>query len=232
MTDVGALPPESARPNSAGRLSELLFQAIDVAAEHRWEPALRRAAAHSHLSVDEQVDAVVRSFQVELSGVGSLMGGMAAIPAAGTTFKLSTSFVDIGWATGRLADMILTIAAVHGHDWASVEDRRMWIVTVLAYGDGAAAVGSKLAAEAGKGLGKKATKSVSTKTLKKVNAAFGRTIVTKYGTKRGVIALGTALPFGIGAAIGGGANFLVTRSVGRHADAFMRSIAPLRPSDN
>ena len=42
--------------------------------------------------------------------------------------------------------------------------------------------------------------------LKKLNLKLGATVFTKYGTKRGGVALGRMLPFGVGAAIGGGAG--------------------------
>ena len=101
----------------------------------------------------------------------------------------------------------------------------MFVLSVLAGGDTAAQLGKEFAAEAGKGLGKKATKAIPKSAIKSVNGAFSRTIVTKYGTKQGVVALGEALPFGIGAVIGGSANYMITRSIGRGADAYLRSIA-------
>ena len=42
----------------------------------------------------------------------------------------------------------------------------------------------------------------------------------RYGTRRGAIALGTALPLGIGALVGGSANYLAVRALARHADEF------------
>jgi len=44
--------------------------------------------------------------------------------------------------------------------------------------------------------------------------------VRRYGTKRGLIALGRLLPIGVGAAIGGSANYLTIRTLARHADQF------------
>ncbi|MDP1792789.1 MAG: hypothetical protein Q8K63_01520, partial [Acidimicrobiales bacterium] len=61
--------------------------------------------------------------------------------------------------------------------------------------------------------------------LRRVNGKLGRTIVTKYGTRRGAVALGRVLPFGIGAAIGGAANYGLIRVIGRQADAFFAQIA-------
>jgi len=67
-------------------------------------------------------------------------------------------------------------------------------------------------------LGKEATVRVSTKVaiaqfkrvpgevFKRINQKVGTTIVTKYGTKRGGIAVGRLVPFGVGAVVGGGFN--------------------------
>ena len=135
-----------------------------------------------------------------------------------------TGVAEISWFTARSADLILAIAAVHGHTEPSVEERRLWLLSVLAFGDEAATMVTRRRGAMGKGLGKKATVRISAETLKSINHAIGRTILTKYGTKRGVIALGTALPFGIGAAIGGGANYALTRAIARHADSFFRAL--------
>jgi hypothetical protein len=56
--------------------------------------------------------------------------------------------------------------------------------------------------------------------LHAINSGFQRHIVRRYGTRRGVIALGRALPLGIGAAIGGTANYAAIRALARHADQF------------
>jgi hypothetical protein len=80
--------------------------------------------------------------------------------------------------------------------------------------------------ELGKGLGRRATERIPAETLRAVNQALGRTVVTKYGTKRGAVALGRALPFGIGAAIGGGANYAFARAIAGHADRFFRDLPP------
>jgi len=113
---------------------------------------------------------------------------------------------------------------LHGHSKASVEERRAWVLAVLAWGEGAATGFKKLAGELGKGLGGKAVSKIPTTALRSINKALGITIVTKYGTKRGAIALGRALPFGIGAVIGATANYLGVRAVGRHADNFFKKL--------
>ena len=55
-------------------------------------------------------------------------------------------------------------------------------------------------------------KRVTGKALAKVNKRVGTTIITKYGTKRGGIALGKLIPFGVGAAVAGGFNYFTFNS--------------------
>lgn len=210
-------------PELSARAGEIVLAAVDKAVDLRWEPARRNAASTSG-TIDERVAQLRRTFARELATVGAATGGIAAVPAAGTGTALATGAAELGWFTTRSADLILAIAAVHGHTEPSVEERRMWLLSVLAFGYGAATTVTRLAGEMGKGLGKRATTRIPAETLKSINRAIGRTIVTKYGTKRGVVALGTALPFGIGAAIGGGANYALTRGIARHADSFFRAL--------
>jgi hypothetical protein len=60
-------------------------------------------------------------------------------------------------------------------------------------------------------------KNVSGKILQKINQKVGFTLLTKYGTKRGGIALGKLIPFGIGAAIAGTFNYITMNSFKKSA---------------
>jgi hypothetical protein len=79
----------------------------------------------------------------------------------------------------------------------------------------------KVAQQVGIGLGKKATKAVPLKVVRAANARLGRQIITKWGTKRGVLVLGKLFPAGIGAAIGAGGNAATVTAVARHADSYL-----------
>lgn len=49
------------------------------------------------------------------------------------------------------------------------------------------------------------------KILQGINKKVGTTVLTKYGTKRGGVALGHLIPFGVGVAVGGGFNYLTMK---------------------
>jgi hypothetical protein len=199
---------------------ELILQAVDKAIQARWEPAGERAARATGVTNAEKISEVRKAFCTELGIAGAAAGGVAAVPGVGTGASLATAAGDITWTTVRLTDLILTIARIHGHDSDDIAERRLWVLAVLGGSANATKIAEKLAAEMGKGLGKKAVAAIPRTAISRLNAAMGRTIVTKYGTKRGAVQLGKALPFGIGAIVGGGINYGTVRAVTRTANKF------------
>ena len=213
------------------RAGEAILGGVDRALLERWEPAKQRAAEITGATRDDQVKAITAVFARELGAIGAATGAIAAVPTVGGAVVVTGSFTEFGYFTFRSSELVLTIGALHGHTDATIEEQRAWLLCVLAFGDGASRAFTKLAGELGKGLGKKTIEKVPMTTLRAINAAAGRTIVTKYGTKRGVVALGRALPIGIGSVIGGGANYGNTRLLGRYANKFFAEL-PYRTIDN
>lgn len=63
-------------------------------------------------------------------------------------------------------------------------------------------------------------KRFSAEILKAINKKVGTTILTKYGTKRGGVALGKLIPFGVGVVIGGGFSYLTMKNFGNSARSY------------
>ena len=236
MSAESSVPPEPiSRKVSVDefrrRAGEAILGGVDRALLERWEPAKQRAAEITGATRDDEVKAVTAVFARELGAIGAATGALAAVPTVGGAVVITGSFAEFGYFTFRSSELVLTIGALHGHTDATIEEQRAWLLCVLAFGDGASKAFTKLAGELGKGLGKKTVEKIPMTTLRAINAAAGRTIVTKYGTKRGVIALGRALPVGIGSVIGGGANYGNTRLLGRYANKFFAEL-PYRTIDD
>lgn len=212
------------------RPGEIVLAGVDRVVAFRWDSA-RRAADATVGTRDERVAQLKRAFSRELGTVGAAAGATAAAPVVGTAAVIGTAGAELGWFTLRAGDLILAIAAVHGHTEPSIEERRAWVLSVLAFGNSAAATFTKLAGEMGKGLGAKATTRIPVAVLRTMNRSLGRTVVTKYGTRRGAIAIGRALPLGIGAAVGGTANYALIRVIGRQADTFFAHLPPAPVTD-
>ena len=212
-------------PEPTRKAGEVVLQAVDTAVERRWDRAVLVATEVAG-PVEDRVRRIIRTYVREMSAVGAVAGAAAAVPGTGAITLVGTAAIELGWFATRTGDLILAVAAAHGHTSATVEERRAWVLSVLAFGDAAPAGFTRVAGELGKGLGRRATERIPAETLRAVNRALGRTIVTKYGTKRGAVALGRALPFGIGAAIGGGANYAFSRAIAYQADRFFRELPP------
>jgi len=60
--------------------------------------------------------------------------------------------------------------------------------------------------------------------LRAINGILGNQLVRRYGARRGAIALGTALPLGIGAVIGGTANYSAVKALAKNADRFFSKL--------
>jgi hypothetical protein len=151
--------------------------------------------------------------------VGAAAGATAATPLVGTGVAMATAAAELSWFTLRAGDLIMAVAAVHGHRDPTVEERRAWVLSILAFGRSAAAALSELVDKDGGGR-----KRLPVATLRHLNRELGRKVMKKYGTRRGAIALGRALPLGLGAAVGGSANYALVRTIANQADDFFREL--------
>ncbi|MFT6292127.1 MAG: hypothetical protein ACJAR2_002741 [Ilumatobacter sp.] len=200
-------------------VSTQLLEAIDKAVVTRWDAAQERAR-NLPGDRDERVEAITAKIRRELGVAGAASGGTAAIPGVGIGTASATFVLELSWSTLRLADLILTVAAIHGHDRADVEERRLWVLSILTYRDGAAQMVAKLAEEMAQSSNQTGVRRLSPRMIKRINTSTGRAVVAKFGARRGVAALGRAVPFGIGAVLGYGMNSKAVTITAKHAHAF------------
>lgn len=141
-------------------------------------------------------------------GVATSLPG--AIPGFGTAAQVA---IEAGTISGDLALMLRWMAAgcygiglIYEKDIRSefnqefVKILGIWCGVIKAAKDCTVKVATKATVSI-------INRNVSGKVLNKINQKVGFTLFTKYGTKRGGIALGKLIPFGVGAAISGAFNF-------------------------
>jgi hypothetical protein len=206
--------------DDAIRISSTMLASVDEISQQRWDAAKARAAATPGALRPERIDAVAASFKRELGLTGAAAGAAAAAPMVGTAATLASVMAELAWFTARAGDLILTIAAIHGRPDPTVEERRAWVLAVLLYGSSARDEFARTLNEASVGVVPTVGRQIPVTTLQTANRVMSRVFVRRYGTKRGIIALGRLLPIGLGAAIGGSANYLTIRTLARHADQF------------
>lgn len=208
------------RPEDLERMSRAMLSSIDHVSQQRWDAAKERAAAVPGDLRPDRIAAVSAVFSRELAAAGAAAGAAAAAPMVGTAATLAATGAELAWFTGRAGDLILTIAAIHGRPDPTVDERRAWVLAVLLYGSSARDEFARTIQQASVGVVPGLDRQLPVATLQTANRVMSRMFVRRYGTRRGLVALGRALPIGLGAAIGGTANYLTVRNLARNADEF------------
>lgn len=151
-----------------------------------------------------------RRFLAAVTSTGAGTGAVAAVPAVGVAPALALAGGDFVAFTSAAGLLALSLAELHDVPVTDLERRRTLVMGVL-LGDSGSSLITKAAGRTGGHWGKQAVNSIPMSTIKQVNKMLGHNFVTKYGTKQGIVVLGKAVPFGIGAAIGAGGNFAFGR---------------------
>ncbi len=158
----------------------------------------------------EIVTSLEKQFLASVSAIGAASGGAAAAPGVGTAVAFGLTAFEIGGVVEATALFALSVAEIHGVRVIDLERRRT-LVTAILFGQSASGFVEKAAGRTGKYWGKNLVTAIPMSVINDVNSKIGKRFITKWGTKQGVLVLGRELPFGIGAGIGAGGNFLVGR---------------------
>lgn len=195
-------------PESSGRgqaILNLLDKAIGVQA-----PLVRRNIARARQRNPDATPAQVvrtleRMYVSAVAGTGAAVGATAAAPAVGTGIALALSAGEFFSSLELSTLFVLSLAEIHEIQLDEIERRRTLVMGILLGESGSTTI-NKAAERTGQHWARQLVGKVPTATLRRINKVMGANFVTKYGTKQGIIVLGRVVPFGIGAAIGGGAN--------------------------
>lgn len=202
---------------------KVILAVVDKAVATRWDEAHAAATGAPGPTAEAKVAHLAQRYTRQLGALGAAAGGTAAIPAVGTMTALGATTAEIAAFTFRSTELILAIGAVHGHVHGGHEQRKAWVLSVLAFGEHAAAGYQEAAGTLGGGVVTQA-RSASNHWFQRVNGYLGRKILARWGARKGAVWLGHLLPFGIGAAVGGTTNLVMARAIARHADRFFRTL--------
>lgn len=213
-----------------------LIEGIDRAVVARWDRAQRVAQTTAPGSAPSvKARAISGPIRKRMTALGAAAGATAAAPGIGTGVAIGTLAAELGVVALRTTDMVMAIGSAYGHNDASPEERRAWVLAVLAFGDDAAEEFSTLARDmgmklsdghaievAGEAIGGGAGQVATIDALRRINTTLVAQVLKKWGTRRGAATVGKLLPFGVGAAVGGSANFMMMREFSKQADHFFR----------
>jgi hypothetical protein len=157
------------------------------------------------------IEALGRRYQLTVAGLGAAGGGIAIVPALGTFASLATATTEAVAALNAAVLYTLAVAEVHRLPVDDVERRRTLVLGIV-MGQGGAALMRKVTG--GKDQwARSVTEALPLQALGPVNNVLTRWFVKRYVTRQLALAVGRALPFGVGVLIGGVGNVAAARAV-------------------
>ncbi len=213
----GGLPPVGSEehPRAIRALDRVLAVQRPVVLAHLRSIRLR----HPNATSIEIVRVLERRYLAAVTTGGAAVGATAVVPGIGTGVTLALSGVETLGFLEATALFAQSIAEVHGVAVDDPDRARALVLTLMLGKEGV----DLLAQLAGQAAGRGPTRSgywgdLVTKTLPR--AAVGPLVdrlktafVRQFAARGGVSWLGKALPFGIGAAVGGAGNHILGRRV-------------------
>lgn len=192
------LNPTAAFEQAFGPAKFLAHKCVEVIYEEN--PEISKADAIAELE---------RGLWQQTAATGAAVGAAATLPGVGTVTALGGAVAD------SVSFLALSCAHVYGVlkvmeiELPDEEHERALVMSILLGGSDAKVVKDVAGQEWGRFLLEK--KSVEV--MKQVNFLLARHFALRFGTRYGAFTLGKVVPMGVGAALGGGANYLLARSV-------------------
>jgi hypothetical protein len=173
-----------------------------------------------------------RRYLAAVTTGGALVGATAAIPAVGTVASLALSTAETAGFLEASALFSQSITEVHGIAVTDPERARTLVMTLILGGAGSELVEQLAGEVVGVGLARSAfwgeliTRNIPKSAVGGVARRMRSLFVKKFAATEGASIVGRAIPFGIGAVIGGAGNHFL----GRRVVAGSRSAFGVTPS--
>lgn len=183
--------------------------------------AIKRAEKLRRKYPDATTEVLVDRLSTEYRSLtvveGALAGAAAVMPGIGTAAAIILAVGEAALFMFASSRYILTRAVLEGMDPEDF-DARLTLVMGAMLGPAGVAKAASSDLDTDRAWARTlATQRASTKSL--TQQGLGRTFVSRYLIRKGAGVLGRALPFGVGALIGGLANFAGAQTVIDGADA-------------
>lgn len=220
----GGLPPTGSdeHPFTIRALDRVLAIQRPVVLAHLRSIRLR----HPDASPTDIVRILERRYLAAVTTGGAAVGATAVVPGIGTGVTLALSGVETVAFLEATTLFAQSVAEVHGIPVADPDRARALVLTLMLGKEGVDLVAQLAAQAAGRGptrdryWGELVTKALPRAAVGPLVDRLKSTFIRQFAARGGASWIGKALPFGIGAAIGGAGNHILGRRVltgSRHA---------------
>ncbi|GAB3602231.1 hypothetical protein [Microbacterium aureliae] len=213
----GGLPPAGSveHPALVRVLDRVLAIQRPVVVAHLRSIRLR----HPHADPQTIIRILDRRYLAAVTAGGAAVGATAVVPGIGTGITLALGGVEtVGFleATTLFAQ---SVAEVHGIPVADPDRARALVLTLMLGKEGVDLVGQLARQASGQGQtrdrywGELVTKSLPRAAVGPLVDRLKTAFIRQFAAQGGASLLGKALPFGVGAAVGGAGNHILGRRV-------------------
>ncbi|OAN40001.1 hypothetical protein [Microbacterium sp. H83] len=179
-----------------------------------------------HATPAEIIRILERRYLAAVTTGGAAVGATAVVPGIGTGITLALSGVETVGFVESTALFAQSVAEVHGIAIANPDRARALVMTLMLGKEGVSLVGQLAGQASGRGgtrsayWGELVTKSLPRAAVGPLVDRLKSSFIRQFAAKGGASFIGKALPFGVGAAVGGAGNHILGRRVlttSRHA---------------
>lgn len=174
---------------------------------------------HPHATPAEIIRILELRYLTAVTTGGAAVGATAVIPGIGTGVTLALSGVETVGFVESTALFAQSVAEVHGIAVANPERARALVMTLMLGKEGVALVGQLAGQVTGRGgtrsayWGELVTKSLPRAAVGPLVDRLKSMFIKQFAARGGASFLGKAMPFGVGAVIGGTGNHILGRRV-------------------
>ncbi len=178
--------------------------------------AVRRR--HPNSTPAEIITVLERQYLSAVTTGGAAVGASAVIPGVGIGVSLALSGVETAGFLEASALFAQSVTEVHG---IAVDDpeRARTLVMAMIMGTAGADLVKQFAGQAGGGTtknrfwGELVTKNLPKAAMNQVSDRIKKTFIRRFAASQSTSIIGRAIPFGVGAVIGGAGNHILGRKV-------------------
>lgn len=160
-----------------------------------------------------------RDFLTTVTGGGAAIGATAIVPGIGTATSLTLSAAATVGFLEATAIYALSVAELHGVHLEEPERARTTVMAIMLGEEGTALLESFSGMALGRGggpvqhWGSAVGKSLPLQAVRSIGGRIQRAFLKRLVRQQGKAIVGRALPFGVGAVIGGSGNLMMGRAV-------------------
>jgi hypothetical protein len=174
---------------------------------------------HPEASPEQLVRILERRYLAAVTSGGAAVGATAVIPGVGTGVTLALSGVETAGFLEATALFSQSVSEVHGITVDDPERARALVMTMMLGHEGSDLVRQLAGQVTGGGVARSAywgelvTTSLPRAIMGPLTDKLKRTFIRQFAAKGGASLIGKAVPFGIGAVIGGMGNHILGKRV-------------------